>query len=171
MKGMRPMDKCKFCRAKELFKENGYTAFGCGAHRYGADEWGQSVECLSRQLAQSESMLKALCEGLEIQHIDILLTMGKKGDFRTLGKKITERNKEKLSQSEARARELEAAARLLIAVHDYHEAAMIPPHPDAPGHAHCVSGHWDRDGSECEWCETWNQVREFVHKRKEATND
>jgi hypothetical protein len=63
--------------------------------------------------------------------------------------------------------ELEAAAALLIAVHDYHEAAMIQPHPDAPGHGHMVAGRWDRDGSECEWCATWNKVREFVRKEIE----
>jgi hypothetical protein len=51
---------------------------------------------------------------------------------------------------------------LLKAVHDYHEAAMIGPHPDAPGHCHNVQGRWDADGSHCEWCATWNRVRECV---------
>ena len=51
---------------------------------------------------------------------------------------------------------------LLIAVHDYMEAAMIGPHPDAPGHSHNVPGKWDKDGTPCEWCATWNAVRELV---------
>ena len=58
------MNNCKFCGAGQLFNENGYTAFDCGAHRYGADEWGQSVECLSRQLAWSEARAKELFEAL-----------------------------------------------------------------------------------------------------------
>ena len=51
---------------------------------------------------------------------------------------------------------------LLIAVHDYMEAAMIGPHPDAPGHSHNVPGKWDKDGTPCEWCATWNRVRKCV---------
>ena len=51
---------------------------------------------------------------------------------------------------------------LLIAVHDYMEAAMIRPHPDAPGHSHNVPGKWDKDGTPCEWCATWNAVRKCV---------
>ena len=51
---------------------------------------------------------------------------------------------------------------LLKAVHDYHEARRIGPHQDAPGHCHNVPGRWDKDGSPCDWCETWNRVRECV---------
>ena len=51
---------------------------------------------------------------------------------------------------------------LLIAVHDYMEAAMIGPHPDVPGHSHNVTGKRDNDGAPCEWCATWNRVRECV---------
>ena len=58
------MNKCKFCGAKELFTENNYTAFDCGAHRYGKNEWGQSVECISRQLAKSETRARELWEAL-----------------------------------------------------------------------------------------------------------
>jgi len=51
---------------------------------------------------------------------------------------------------------------LLRAVHDWHEAGMYQPHPDAPGHCHNVPGHWDVSGLPCEWCATWNRVRECV---------
>ncbi len=52
---------------------------------------------------------------------------------------------------------------LLMAVHDYFEAAMSGrPHPGAPGHSHDVAGRWDKDGSVCEWCAIWNRVRECI---------
>jgi len=51
---------------------------------------------------------------------------------------------------------------LLVAVHNYLESEMYKPHPDAPGHCHDVRGRWDKDGSVCEWCALWDQVREFV---------
>ena len=52
---------------------------------------------------------------------------------------------------------------LLKLVHDHFEnEERILPHPDAPGHAHSVRGRWDRDGSVCEWCQIWEQVRECV---------
>ena len=54
---------------------------------------------------------------------------------------------------------------LLTAVHNYMESGMIRPHPDAPGHSHGFPGHWDTDGSRCEWCATWNRVRECVQGR------
>jgi len=57
---------------------------------------------------------------------------------------------------------------LLVAVHDHLEAEMMQPHPDAPGHCHSVPGHWDADGSPCEWCTTWAKVRECV---KSANNE
>jgi len=57
---------------------------------------------------------------------------------------------------------------LLIAVHDYMEAAMIGPHPDAPGHSHNVPGKWDADGTTCEWCTTWNRVRKCVEQNDTA---
>jgi hypothetical protein len=53
---------------------------------------------------------------------------------------------------------------LLAAVHDHMEAAMIGHHPDAPGHSHNIPGRWDSDGTPCEWCATWNRVRECVTK-------
>ena len=58
---------------------------------------------------------------------------------------------------------------LLKAVHDYLEAAMIGPHPDAPGHCHHVHGRWDADGSHCEWCATWDRVRECVQQNARTT--
>jgi hypothetical protein len=57
---------------------------------------------------------------------------------------------------------------LLVAVHDYMQAAMIGPHPDAPGHSHNRPGRWDADGSPCEWCATWNAVRECVKQNAES---
>jgi hypothetical protein len=51
---------------------------------------------------------------------------------------------------------------LLTAVHAHMEAAMIGHHPDAPGHSHNIPGRWDADGTPCEWCATWNRVRECV---------
>ncbi len=51
---------------------------------------------------------------------------------------------------------------LLKKVYDHMEANMPRPHPDAPGHSHDISGHWDKDGTVCEWCETWRLVRKCV---------
>jgi hypothetical protein len=67
------------------------------------------------------------------------------------------------------------ALALLKAVHDHLEALMYHPHPDAPGHGHSVRGRWDRDGTPCEWCATWDRVRECVkanaedHRRRSRT--
>lgn len=45
-------------------------------------------------------------------------------------------------------------------------AAVVEHYPEAtidgPGHCHDVAGHWDKDGSECEWCKTWTELRNFV---------
>ena len=59
---------------------------------------------------------------------------------------------------------------LLVAVYDYMQAAMIGPHPDAPGHSHNVPGRWDADGAPCEWCATWNAVRECVKQNTALSN-
>jgi hypothetical protein len=69
------MNKCKFCGAKELFSENDYTSFDCGAHRYGENEWGQSIECLSRRLAQSEARGQELFEALALEVEDPYATV------------------------------------------------------------------------------------------------
>jgi hypothetical protein len=45
-------------------------------------------------------------------------------------------------------------------------AAVVEHYPEAtidgPGHCHEVAGRWDEDGSECEWCKTWAEIRYFV---------
>jgi hypothetical protein len=58
---------------------------------------------------------------------------------------------------------------LLTAVHDHMEAARILPHPNAPGHSHNIPGRWDADGTPCEWCATWDRVRECV--KQNASGD
>lgn len=30
---------------------------------------------------------------------------------------------------------------------------------DAPGHSHNVPGRWDHDGSECERCKAWSELK------------
>lgn len=50
------------------------------------------------------------------------------------------------------------ALRLLRAV----VAELDEDAPDAPGHCHAVPGKWDKDGSHCDWCTTWADVRSFA---------
>ena len=33
---------------------------------------------------------------------------------------------------------------------------------EGPGHSHDKPGHWDKDGSKCEWCDIWQQARKHV---------
>lgn len=58
---------------------------------------------------------------------------------------------------------------LLKLVHDHFEEERSLQHPDAPGHAHNVRGRWDKDGSVCEWCQTWDLVRECVKQSEKLT--
>ena len=51
----------------------------------------------------------------------------------------------------------EAAELLAVVVAHFSESVQ-----DAPGHVHTVKGRWDRDGSICYWCATWNRIREVV---------
>jgi hypothetical protein len=64
-------------------------------------------------------------------------------------------------------------ALLLKLVHDHFEEERSLQHPDAPGHAHRVRGRWDKDGSVCEWCQTWDLVRECVKQseKQQRTNN
>lgn len=34
--------------------------------------------------------------------------------------------------------------------------------PDAPGHCHAVQGRWDKDGSKCELCALWVEIRALM---------
>ncbi len=38
---------------------------------------------------------------------------------------------------------------------------------DAPGHSHDVKGRWDKDGSECEWCKTWEESKQALDSCRE----
>lgn len=51
------------------------------------------VTRLKRELAEARASLRAFCEGLEIDKIDLLLSVGTAGDFRALGIKMTEQIK------------------------------------------------------------------------------
>ena len=36
--------------------------------------------------------------------------------------------------------------------------AVVAQSEGRNGHCHRVDGHWDRDGSPCEWCATWKRI-------------
>lgn len=42
------------------------------------------------------------------------------------------------------------------------------PHPDAPGHSHIVPGRWDEDGSECERCKAWADLKAVLAVNKKG---
>ena len=45
-------------------------------------------EAMNNKVPDASRKLRALCEGLEIQHLDTLLAAGQVGDYRRLGEKI-----------------------------------------------------------------------------------
>jgi hypothetical protein len=62
----KAMEKtCKFCGGVLLYGENSSSYFECGTRKFGDKEWGESVECLSRQLADSKALF---AESLKVIH-------------------------------------------------------------------------------------------------------
>jgi len=52
-------------------------------------------------------------------------------------------------------------------------AAVVANWPDktddAPGHCHNIKGRWDKDGSECQWCKAWQEIRAAVAANSSST--
>lgn len=83
-------------------------------------------------------------------------------DKRKLARRIlTMIKKERRLEEELRTL-IESRRRLFAAV----VANWLDKTDDAPGHCHNIKGRWDKDGSECQWCKTWQEIRATV-----AAND
>jgi len=70
--------------------------------------------------------LLALCEGLEIQHIDKLLSLGQVGDFRRLGEIMAERIREIKHNKEVSMESFEKELTELLNRHSIENVADMP---------------------------------------------